>query len=271
MQARAQTIPTADVEARLAHLRGVFDAVQLFVAPSRSVADAHERLGLHRSKLLVSDYGFANRALRPASGPNPERALLSDASRRATLSPVRIGFVGTLVRHKGPHVLLEAVRQLPADAYELEVWGSPDTFPEYTAQLRQMAKGLPVRFRGAFENGQAAEVYSRFDLLVVPSLWPENSPLVIHEAFMAGVPVAGARIGGIPELVTDGVNGVLYDAPSPDALAEALRGLILRPDRLAHMAARTPRVKSIEEDARDWERRYEAIVHEASSTRAGAA
>ena len=147
--------------------------------------------------------------------------------------PVRIGFVGTLVWHKGLHVLLEAARELPAGAYEIEVWGALDTFPDYTASLRAMARGLPVRFCGAFHSGQGAEVYRRFDLLVVPSLWPENSPLVIHEAFMAGVPVVAARVGGIPELVADGVNGALYDAASPAALAETLRGLVLRPDRLA--------------------------------------
>jgi glycosyltransferase involved in cell wall biosynthesis len=269
MRARTQPVPTAEIEARLEQLREVFDAVQLFVAPSRSVADAHERLGLHRSKLLVSDYGFAHSPLRPARGANPERALLPDASRRASLSPlapplspVRIGFVGTLVWHKGLHVLLEAARQLPAGAYEIEVWGALDTFPEYTATLKTMASGLPVKFCGAFGNGQSADVYSRFDLLVVPSLWPENSPLVIHEAFMAGVPVVAARSGGIPELVTDGVNGVLYDPASPAALADVLRGLILRPDRLAQMAGRAPAVKTIAEDARDWERRYESLVRE---------
>ena len=267
--ARTQPVPAGEIEARLEQLRDVFDAVQLFVAPSRSVADAHERLGLHRSKLLVSDYGFAHRALRPARGANPERALLPDASRRASLSPlapplspVRIGFVGTLVWHKGLHVLLEAARQLPAGAYEIEVWGALDTFPEYTATLKTMASGLPVRFCGAFGNGQSADVYGRFDLLVVPSLWPENSPLVIHEAFMAGVPVVAARSGGIPELVTDGVNGVLYDPASTAALADVLRGLILRPDRLAQMAGRAPAVKTIAEDARDWERRYESLVRE---------
>jgi glycosyltransferase involved in cell wall biosynthesis len=267
--ARTQPVAAGEIEARLEQLRDVFDAVQLFVAPSKSVADAHERLGLHRSKLLVSDYGFANRELRPASGANPERALLPDASRRASLSPpasplspVRIGFVGTLVWHKGLHVLLEAARQLPAGAYELEVWGALDTFPEYTATLKKMASGLPVRFCGAFHNGQGNDIYSRFDLLVVPSLWPENSPLVIHEAFMAGIPVVAARIGGIPELVTDGVNGVLYDPASPAALADVLRGLILRPDQLAQMAGRAPTVKTIAEDARDWERRYESLVRE---------
>jgi glycosyltransferase involved in cell wall biosynthesis len=125
-----------------------------------------------------------------------------------------------------------------------------------------------VRFCGAFHNGQGANVYSRFDLLVVPSLWPENSPLVIHEAFLAGVPVVASRIGGIPELVADGVNGVLYDPASPAALAGALRGLVLEPDRITQLAGRAPAVKSIADDARDWERRYEALVHEARGARA---
>jgi glycosyltransferase involved in cell wall biosynthesis len=201
----------------------------------------------------VSDYGFVQQSPAP-----------SDVDRvRGVEGPVRIGFVGTLVWHKGLHVLLEAARELPAGAYEIEVWGALDTFPDYTASLRAMARGLPVRFCGPFHNGQGAEVYSRFDVLVVPSLWPENSPLVIHEAFMAGVPVVAARIGGIPELVNDGINGVLYDPASPAALADALRGLVLRPDRLADMAAHAPAVKSIAEDARDWERRYESLVHEA--------
>ena len=250
--ARTQPVTASEIEARLEQLRDVFDAVQVFVAPSASVADAHERLGLHRSKLIVSDYGFVPHSPAPG-GANPERAL------------VRIGFVGTLVWHKGLHVLLEAARQLPAEGYELEVWGSLDTFPEYAASLETMARGLPVRFCGAFHNGGGADVYSRFDLLVVPSLWPENSPLVIHEAFMAGVPVVAARLGGIPELVTDGVNGVLYDPASPSALAEALQGLILRPDQLAEMARRVPAVKTIEDDAREWERRYESLVLDAGS------
>jgi glycosyltransferase involved in cell wall biosynthesis len=139
--------------------------------------------------------------------------------------------------------------------------GALDTFPEDSVPQGggERAPGAVLR---AFHNGQGAEVYSRFDVVVVPSLWPENSPLVIHEAFMAGVPVVAARIGGIPELVSDGVNGVLYDPASPDALAELLRGLVLRPDRIAEMAGRVPVVKTIAVDARDWERRYAALVHE---------
>lgn len=259
--ARRQPMPTVDVQARLDHLRQVFDSVQLFVAPSRFVADAHEQAGLPRSKLVVSDYGFVPLARREPGWRSSDR----------TRPQVRIGFVGTLVRHKGPHVLIEAAKQLPAGSFDIEIWGAPDTFPDYTAHLKRLAHGLPVTFCGAFRNEQAAEIYGRFDVLVVPSLWPENSPLVIHEAFMAGVPVVAARIGGIPELVRDGVNGVLYDPRSPAALAEVLRGLLLSPGRLTGMAARAPAVKTIQEDARDWEQRYEVLAREARRSGNGVA
>src|SRR5262249_34232063 len=143
-----------------------------------------------------------------------------------------IGFVGTLTWYKGVHVLLEAARELSPGRFELKLFGNVNTFPDYTAILRKLAHGLPVTFMGAFDNAEAAAVYADIDGLVVPSLWPENSPLVIHEAFMAGVPVVGARQGGIAELVLHGVNGLLYDAASVSGLAAALQTLIDEPNRV---------------------------------------
>ena len=96
--------------------------------------------------------------------------------------------------------------------------------------------------------------------MVVPSLWPENSPLVIHEAFMAGVPVVGARQGGIPGLVSHGVSGLLYDAFSPSDLAASLRMLIDDPGRVERLAAGAPPVKTVVDDAREWEARYERVL-----------
>jgi glycosyltransferase involved in cell wall biosynthesis len=112
---------------------------------------------------------------------------------------------------------------------------------------------------GAFDREHVDDVYSQIDVLVVPSLWSENSPLVIHEAYQAGVPVVGARIGGIPDLVEDGRTGFLYDPRSPIELVAALRRLV--EDRsllrtVADGAGTRPRVKSIVEDAHEWELRY---------------
>ena len=71
------------------------------------------------------------------------------------------------------------------------------------------------------------------DVVVVPSIWPENSPFVIHEAFLAGVPVVASRIGGIPELVEDGRNGLLFPVGDADRLASLIiRCYQDRPTRL---------------------------------------
>jgi glycosyltransferase involved in cell wall biosynthesis len=168
----------------------------------------------------------------------------------------RVGFVGTLAWHKGAHVLIEALRHLPDGACEAHLFGDLCTFPDYVASLRQQAASLPVYFRGGFEPADAAEVYAEIDVLVVPSLWPENSPLVIHEAFQAAVPIVAARTGGIPALLGEGRHGVLYDAGSPLALAGALRAVLQNLNQAAAAAARHPPVRTIAEDAAGWEGLY---------------
>jgi glycosyltransferase involved in cell wall biosynthesis len=244
-------ISSADVRARLAAARNVLNTMDLFVAPSRAVAEEYVRLGLPASRLLVSDYGFAAAPCK-TRGPS------------ATL---RIGFVGTLSWHKGAHILLEAVRRLPG-GYHVHVFGDPHTFPMYTAGLRQLSRGLPVTFEGRFDRESLADVYARLDVLVVPSLWPENSPLVIHEAFMHGAAVVGARIGGIPDLIVDGVSGLLYDPFSVESLAFALSRLLHDPGLAARLAAAAPRVKTIDEDAREWEARYMDVLRKRDALQA---
>jgi glycosyltransferase involved in cell wall biosynthesis len=235
----------ADIAQRLAQARHLFELVDLFVAPSASIGREFEALGMDPKKIRVSDYGF-----RPS--PTPPRR-----SRQGRLS---FGFVGSLVPHKGVHVLLEAVRRLPSEAYEVLLYGNPHVMPDYVADLRRMASDLPVQFKGEFDTSATHEIYGQFDLLVVPSLWLENSPLVIHEAFQAGVPVVGARMGGVADLVQDGVNGLLYDADSPDSLARALEAVLANPACLDDWVRRLPPVKSIADDAREWQETYFQVI-----------
>jgi glycosyltransferase involved in cell wall biosynthesis len=237
-------IAEEEIARRLDAVRRVYDAVALFVAPSPSLAADMLRFGLPPAKLRVSDYGFVAPARRP---------------RRSRGARLVVGYVGTLVPHKGAHVLIEAARRLPPDAFELLIFGDPSTFPPYTSSLREAARGLPVRFMGGFTDDSAA-IYARLDVLVVPSLWPENSPLVIHEAFQAGIPVVGARVGGVVDLVRHGDSGLLYDAGSSAALAAALHAVIDDPALLARLAAGSPRVKPIDDDAAEWEKIYRQVL-----------
>lgn len=235
----ALVVTASDIERRMGAARAVFEAVDLFVAPSRALADRFVELGVDRRRITVEDYGMKTLSV----------------TRAQYEGPLRIGFVGSIVWHKGVHVLIDAVRQLPAGSWELKIFGDPAVAPDYVADLRSRSASLPVRFMGPIGPDHASDAYAQIDVLAVPSLWLENSPLVIHEAFMAGVPVAAARIGGIPDLVTDGVNGRLYDPTSAADLARVLREL-LDPEVRRALARQAPAVKTIEDDARWWEEMY---------------
>jgi glycosyltransferase involved in cell wall biosynthesis len=79
-----------------------------------------------------------------------------------------------------------------------------------------------VRFRGRFARDRLADVYSELDVLVVPSIWDENSPLVVSEAFAAGVPVVAADVTGLREVIAHGRDGLLVPPNDPGALAEVM-------------------------------------------------
>jgi glycosyltransferase involved in cell wall biosynthesis len=226
------------------------DAISLFVCPSHSIAKEYEHLGVPATRLRVSDYGFAR--------PSSERRLPRAGG------PLRAAFIGTPIWHKGVHVILEALRQLQPDSLELTIFGDLDVAPDYVADLRRRADGLPVRFAGAFDDAQRPDVMSGIDVLVVPSLWLENSPLVIHEAFMAGIPVVASRIGGIVDLITDGLNGLLTQPGSATELAAALRRCATDGDLLKQLSMHAAAVKTLEQDAGEWELRYQDVLGQAA-------
>lgn len=246
------TTPAA-IRQRLESARAAFIHFDVAVAPSASLARGYEQLGFPSERLLVSDYGF---------DPLPRRP-----SRTSFDGPLRIGFVGTLVWHKGADVLIDAVRQLPQDRIDVRIYGDPAISPVYAAALRAAAAKAPITFEGAFDRASAAACYADLDVLVVPSRWLENSPLVIHEAFMTGVPVIGSAIGGIEDLLGDG-RGVLVPPGDPAALAAALQAVLDEPAHLERLAAARIPVKSIEDDAREWEARYAAVMRGAALTAA---
>ncbi|HUR34416.1 MAG TPA: glycosyltransferase family 4 protein [Vicinamibacterales bacterium] len=246
--AHLPTLPAteADIRERLAAAGRVFATIDQFIAPSPSIRTEFVALGLPAERVQVSDYGFRSAARRTRS---PMRG-----------GPLRVGFVGTPVWHKGVHVLIDAFRHLTDAQASLTIVGDLRIFPEFVAQLRAQANGLPVQFLGALPRTEVAGAYDAFDVLVVPSLWLENSPLVIHEAQVAGVPVVGADIGGIPDLVSHGDNGLLFEPGNAVALAGCLRTLADDRALLAHLSERALPVKSIDDDAYEWEERYRALL-----------
>jgi glycosyltransferase involved in cell wall biosynthesis len=169
-------------------------------------------------------------------------------------SRLSIGYIGQIARHKGVDVLVEAFQRLRArgEAPRLMLYGDPERFPRFTKQLRAMvANREDVVFAGQFKNSRIREIHAGIDVLVVPSIWYENSPNVILEAFATGTPIVVSRLGGMAELVSDGENGFQFEAGSSEDLARVLQRFIDRPDLVEVLGQGMPPVKTLQVEVKE--------------------
>jgi glycosyltransferase involved in cell wall biosynthesis len=165
--------------------------------------------GVNPKKLLLCRQGLSLSIPLKARAPRPKG------------SPLRIGFVGRTSPFKGIDTLIRAVRALPAQKpVELILYTVATNGEQQAcaASLRAMSGGdSRIHWASPLPREKIVESLQKLDVLAVPSRVLETGPLVVLEAFMAGVPVIGSNLGGIAELVTDGVNGALL--PANDAAA----------------------------------------------------
>ena len=137
----------------------------------------------------------------------------------------------------------------PGRALELHIHGDLGADAAYARRIRQIAgDDRRIFLHGRFDNTQVASILSRVDVVVVPSTCYENSPLVILEARASGTPLVVAALGGMPELVENGVNG-LHCRPADAAdLARKLQRLIDEPGLLPRLRAGVVRPRSVEDE-----------------------
>jgi len=186
--------------------------VTTVIAPSKFVLDYHRQNGFFDTTLnVVLPHGieFTPRELEGQPPARPE-----------TKGTFDILYTGGLTKPKGVHVLIDAFAALDIPSAMLHIVGGGS----YERELFSKAAGIPgIRFYGKIGNAEIQDFYARADVSVVPSLWNDVRPNVIPEAFRKGLPVIGARMGGIPELVIDGKTGFLFDAGDVACLARVLR------------------------------------------------
>ncbi|MFN8094414.1 MAG: glycosyltransferase family 4 protein [Vicinamibacteria bacterium] len=250
---RSLGVSEAEARARLADLREVLSRVDLVLSPSRFLLRTMEELGFAPRAAEYSDYGI------PELGPRPARA--------APRARIRFGYFSALVPHKGIELLLRAFHRLGRAEAELVVQGQ--AAPHYEDELRRRtARDARIELRPPYDDLGLAAAFADIDVLVVPSLWYENSPLVIHEAARAGVPVVASDLGGMAEYVRSGVNGELFRAGDERDLARVLRLFVDEPARAGRLREAPFPLKSMAEDAAALEERYERLVRRAAGASA---
>ncbi len=225
------------IEARMETMTRALSSARMVFAPSRFLMEKTLEAGVvSPEKIIHSDYGF---------DPTPFQNL-----ERTEAGHLRFGFIGTPVEHKGVHLAVQAMGLLDDANAELLVYGDMKWFPAYAKRLEKLARGRRVRFMGRFENDKVGSILSGLDALIVPSLWYENSPLTIHEAFLAGVPAIVSDVGGMAELVKDG-GGLTFRIGDHRDLARVMRSLIESPRAIDDLRAGVPSVKSVRENAKE--------------------
>ncbi len=229
-------------------IRQRLNMVDRILAPTHLMENMLARNGIHRSRISYVPYGVELAHIRRNINKGREDRL-------------RVGFIGTIVEHKGAHLLIKAVRSLPEQVpISLDIYGKMTEFPDYGATLQEMAAGDPrISFKGTFPNDQIGNVFNTLDCLVVPSLWYENTPLVIYSSMASGCPVVATNLGGMSEAVTHNVNGLLFEKGNAAQLARLLKRMALDRPLVGSLAEKTKIPKSIPQYADDLERIYAEI------------
>jgi glycosyltransferase involved in cell wall biosynthesis len=218
------------------------------VAVCEWVRDVLLRNDVPEAKIVLNRQGLARIQENP----------VSSAPESVARGPFHLAYFGRIDATKGLDVLIRAVRAAPGLELVLEVHGVIQPGGEgLAAELRSLASGdTRIRFLEPVAPGGVVAAMRKYDAIAVPSQWLETGPLVVLEAFAAGVPILGSRRGGIAELVSEGVDGVLVEAGSVADWTSALTRLANDRGLLNSLRSRVRPPRSMEDVAREMAATY---------------
>ena len=245
---------------RFAYFERLLHIPQQVIVPSRFLADRmREIFPFLEPRLRIAAPGIV-------SGPRVQR----EDSTHPAPRPLRVLCIGMLAPYKGPHVLIKAMQGLPAGSVVVSLYGGRlDVWKTYADQLEADATALPIRFCGTYAHDELSAILARHDVLVIPSICEETFSLVAREALQAGLPVIAAKRGALPEVIQDGVNGLLFEPENASDLRRCLERL--RTDtrlREQFTPASTP-IRDPQAYAQDMEAVYEAVRDKPSELQHG--
>jgi glycosyltransferase involved in cell wall biosynthesis len=236
------------------YMLSVLSNTPLLLTPSRFVRDLYIRHGVPESQVQVLPLGLD---LSPWRVTGPEEANAANG--------LRVGYLGSLLRHKGVDLLVRAFRQLQTPGSTLQIYGFAMPGDPYINQLRRLVSQDPrVQLMDRYDQKDLPGILSKLDVIVIPSLWHETFSIVAREALLSGTPVVASETGALPEVINSGQNGLLVPVGDAEALHDALDRLSVDPDLLARMkhGARlsAQKIKSMDEHVHEVDLLYKTLA-----------
>jgi glycosyltransferase involved in cell wall biosynthesis len=239
-----------DVTQRVNTLRYLYDTYQYLVAPTDFLYEAYVSNSFHPGRLRKINFGINLDLVRGYQRP-----------KRKADSRVRFGYIGQLSSHKGADLLIKAFLQLKGDNGSLVLYGPQDQDPAYMQELFSLAsENQRIEFRGTFPQTELPRRLSEIDVLVIPSRWYENSPLVLLYSLAVKTPVIATDVKGMSEFVRHGVNGFTFPMNSVEHLTKTMQHFIDDPRTIGRLSENAAYTKDVFNHANEVCALYDAAV-----------
>lgn len=242
------------LEARQANLARILEDANVVLPVTHFLAEMFKQNGLSGRNFFVKPNGLELETFTPAGTREPTDEIV-------------FGYMGQLSPVKGIDVLLRAFALVqsanPGRKLRLRLYGKWNAEKKYRDRLARMTHGnAAIVFAGGYQNTQALELLGKMDAVVVPSIWYENAPLVVQEAFAARTPVIGSDVGGIAELVKPEQNGLLFARGDAAALGKMMQRFVDEPE-LRNKLTGFPVTRTFQQDLDELMGIYRGILSEA--------
>jgi glycosyltransferase involved in cell wall biosynthesis len=233
------------IKQRTLNIKKYFSYINIFTGPSEFIKNRYVQFGIPKDKFLVSENGQH----------------VFNSIKQKKHNGFKLVYIGQINKFKGLHVLLEAMSMIKYKNITLDIYGKMQDDTEYNQNiLNKIDKLDNTNFHGPYSQDQLPKILSNYDILIVSSIWWENSPLVIQEAFMARLPIICSDIGGMAEKVTNNVNGLHFKTGNSHDLIKKICKIYKSPMLLKKLIDKIPKVKSIKENRIELENLYSKLI-----------
>lgn len=167
-------------------------------------------------------------------------ALPDDPEKSFDHDPVRLGFIGRLADNKGAFEAIHALsllRKNSVNHLHFTIAGSGPSETELRSLVKSLALDDVVTFAGAVFGNEKDRFWQQTDIFIFPTYHREGLPYTVLESIASGTPMVTTRVGGIPDVIQDGVHGIFVEPHDPAAVATAIKNLIEDKEKLQRMAS----------------------------------
>ncbi|MHA1756842.1 MAG: glycosyltransferase family 4 protein [Promethearchaeota archaeon] len=234
-----------EMKRRENYIQNLIQLVDIFIAPSNFLREKYINWGVTPQKIIYADYGFDTKYFKNFQ--------------KKPSDIIRFGYIGRIIPVKGVDLIIKAFNLLKENNIVLKIYGRNTPGINF---LKDLCQNSHVKFMGSYNNWDIARVLSEIDVIIVPSIWYENSPLVIHEAFLANIPVITSNAGGMAELIENRKNGLLFKLGDVQDLTNKIQVFLDDPSLINKYGKNVPPVKTIKEDANFISSLYNKLINE---------